>query len=81
MEYTTSTGIKYEVITEGNLQATKDTDDFGGPNKWRLHIMSTEGYWESVQWMEVNNIQQFFKTKLTVYKEEEKKKAKYEVAQ
>jgi hypothetical protein len=81
MEYTTSTGIKYEVITEGNLSAVKDTDDFGGPNKWRLHIMSTEGYWESVQWMDVYNIQQFFKTKLTVYKEEEKKKAKYEVAQ
>ena len=80
MEYTTSTGIKYEVITEGNLSAAKDTDDFGGPNKWRLHIKTTEGFWESVQWMDVYNIQQFFKTKLPVYKEETKKKTKYELA-
>ena len=80
MEYTTSTGIKYEVITEGNLAAVKDTSDFGGPNQWRLHVKTVQGGWESVQWMGVYSIQQFFKTKLTVYKEESKKKAKYELA-
>jgi hypothetical protein len=78
MEYTSSTGIKYEAITEGNLSATKDTDDFGGPNQWRLHIKTVQGGWESVQWMHVSRIQEFFKTKLTVYKEQAKQ-TKYEL--
>jgi hypothetical protein len=72
-EYTHKTGIKYESITEGNLMATKDTDDFGGPNMWRLHIKSASGFWEYVQWMDVRNIQVFFNTKLPVYKEAKKK--------
>ena len=72
-------GIKPQVIQEGNLGAVKDTDDFGGPNQWRLHIKTANGYWEDVQWMNVHRIQQFFKTKLPVYKEQ-KKNVKYELA-
>jgi hypothetical protein len=66
-----SNGIKPCVIEEGNLAAVKSTDDFGGPNKWHLHVKTTRGYWESVQWMDVYNIQMFFKTKLPIYKENE----------
>lgn len=61
--------IPYQEITEGNLQAVKDTGDFGGPNKWRLLIMDKNGRWELIQWMEVYRIQQFFNTKLPVYEE------------
>ena len=60
-------GIKQEQITEGNLMVDKDTSDFGGPNMWRLHIKSTLGYWENVQWVDVTKAQLFFKAKLTVY--------------
>jgi hypothetical protein len=61
--------IPYQEITEGNLQAVKDTGDFGGPNKWRLRIKTNNGWFEDVQWMEVYKIQQFFNTKLPVYEE------------
>ena len=73
-------GIKHQVIEEGNLAAVKDTDDFGGPNQWNLHIRTAEGYWEQVQWMNVYRAQQFFKTKLPVYKEQ-KKDVRYELAE
>ena len=53
-------GIKHQVIEEGNLAAVKCTDDFGGPNQWNLHVRTAEGYWEQVQWMGVGRIQQFF---------------------
>jgi hypothetical protein len=66
-----SNGIKHCIIEEGNLTAVKCTDDFGGPNKWNLHVKTTMGYSESVQWMDVSRIQMFFKTKLPVYKENE----------
>ena len=61
--------IEYCEVTEGNLKAVKDTGDFGGPNKWRLHIKTNNGYFEIVQWMDVYSIQRFFTTKLPVYKE------------
>ena len=74
-------GIKHQVIEEGNLAAVKCTDDFGGPNQWNLHVRTAEGYWEQVQWMGVGRIQQFFKTKLPIYKEQKKKEVKYELAE
>jgi hypothetical protein len=63
------TKIKQEQIIEGNLMVEKDTSDFGGLNMWHLHIKTIDGYWENVQWMSIYNVQKFFKTKLTVYKE------------
>jgi hypothetical protein len=62
-------GIKECVITEGNLQAEKSLSNFGNCNMWHLYIKNTSGYFESVQWMSVYNIQKFFKTKLPIYKE------------
>ena len=61
--------VEFEVIEEGNLKAVKDTNDFGGPNMWNLHVKTTKGFWDSVQWMSVGNIQPFFKTVLTRYTE------------
>ena len=61
--------IKYQEIIEGNLKAEKCTGDFGGANMWSLYVMTTQGWWESVQWMDVNKVQMFFKTKLPVYKD------------
>ena len=69
-----SNGIKYQEVIEGNLKAEKCTGDFGGPNKWRLCIMTNHGpnkWWEDVQLMDVHRIQKFFKTKLPIYKEQE----------
>jgi hypothetical protein len=68
-DYTAKNGISNFVVEEGNLGAQKCMDDFGGPNQWNLLIKTAEGRWEDVQWMNVNKIQQFFKTKLPVYKE------------
>lgn len=65
-------GIKYEEIVEGNLKVTKDISDFGGPNMWRLNILTTQGFWEEVQWVNVYKAQKFFKVKLTVYNDESK---------
>ncbi len=65
-----SNGIKDCIIEEHNLRAEKCMDDFGGPNMWRLYVKSQRGYWESVQWMNVYTIQDFFKTKLPVYNEQ-----------
>lgn len=61
--------IKWIEIIEGNLKAVKDTDDFGGCNMWNLYIKTRNGYWESVQWMNRHNIQQFFNAELPVYSE------------
>lgn len=61
--------IEYYEVIQGNLKAEKCTDDFGGPNMWRLHVKRTDGFFESVQWMGVHSIQRFFTTKLPVYKE------------
>jgi hypothetical protein len=57
-------------ITEGNLKAVKDTSGFGGRNKWKLEVLTPRGRWRLVQWMDVVNIQEFFKAQLPVYKEE-----------
>jgi hypothetical protein len=70
--------IKSHQVTEGNLRAEKSTSDFGGPNKWHLHIKNVNGYWVSVQWMSVGNIQPLFKEKLPVY-EEVKSSKKYKL--
>lgn len=69
--------IQEQTITEGNLQAVKDTSDFGGANMWRLYVKKNNGRYESVQWMDVNRIQMFFKTSLPKYKEVTK--SKYEL--
>lgn len=61
--------IEYCEVVEGNIKAVKDTDDFGGPNMWRLHVKTNNGYFEGVQWMNVHSIQRFFTAKLPVYKE------------
>jgi len=66
-----SNNIKEFEVTEGNIKAVKDTGDFGGPNKWHLHVKNTSGWWESVQWMSLYSIQKFFKTKLPEYQEQE----------
>ena len=71
--------IQQHVITEGNLRVVKCTDDFGGPNMWNLYILSVDGWWEDVQWSNVHRLQQFFKTKLPVYKEQVKQ-TNYELA-
>ena len=72
--------IQEKTIIEGNLKAEKCTSDFGGPNMWRLHIKSVNGWWEDVQWMNVHRIQELFKTPLPVYKEVEEKRVNYELA-
>jgi len=59
--------MEYTVIEEGNLKATKDTDDFGGVNMWNLHVRDVNGRWKSVQWMGVEKTQSFFKEKLPRY--------------
>jgi hypothetical protein len=61
--------IESHVIEEGNLRAVKATSDFGGCNMWEFYIKDTTGWFTSVQWMSVGNIQPFFKTKLPVYKQ------------
>ena len=71
--------IQEATITEGNLQAVKSTSDFGGPNMWSLCVKNKNGFYDSVQWMSVYRIQEFFKTKLPVYKEVDKK-PNYELA-
>ena len=78
--YTASNGIKSCTVEEGNIALTKDLDDFGGPNMWRLHVKSVSGYWEDVQWMGVYKAPQFVKTKLPVY-DEKQKQPKYKLAQ
>ena len=62
-------GIENHVIEEGNLIAVKDTSDFGGPNKWHLRIKDVNGNAKYVQWMDISNIQPFFKTPLPRYEE------------
>jgi hypothetical protein len=58
----------FEVI-EGNLRALKDISDFGGMNMWDLHIKTTNGDWDDIQWMSRYSIQKLFTTKLPEYEE------------
>jgi len=74
-------GIKPFEVTEGNLRAIKCTDDFGGCNQWYLHIKTTRGYYEMVQWGGVYNIQKFFNTKLPEYEEKSSRSTQYKLAQ
>ena len=60
-------GIESQVIEEGNLRAVKDTGDFGGPNMWHFKVKDATGCFRDVQWMDVSNIQPFFKTRLPQY--------------
>ena len=53
-------------VVEGNLRAVKDHDDFSGKNMWNLYVKTVRGGWESVQWLSVGRIQEFFQTKLPV---------------
>ena len=72
--------IQQHIIIEGNLAAMKCIDDFGGPNMWNLCVKDvSHGGWEDVQWMDVNRIQQFFKTKLQRYKQVGETKKQYEL--
>ena len=74
-------GIKSFRIEVNNLMATKDLGDFGGPNQWHLWVKTKDGHWDDIQWMNVNKIQQFFTTKLPVYKEYlPKNKPQYQLA-
>jgi len=59
--------MKQIEIVEGNLKAIKDTSDFGGPNMWDLYIKTVYGYYEKIQWMGVQRIQELFTTKLPVF--------------
>ena len=66
-------------ITEGNLCAQKDTSDFGGPNMWNIYGKTTSGGWERLTWVDSYRAQEFFKTKLPVYKEVSGSKKRYEL--
>ena len=54
-------------IIEGNLKAIKCLSDFGGPNMWDLYIKTVHGYYEKIQWMGVQRIQELFTTKFPVF--------------
>jgi hypothetical protein len=54
-------------VVEGNLKAVKCSSDFGGPNMWDLYVKSVYGYYDKVQWMGVERIQDFFTIKLPVF--------------
>jgi hypothetical protein len=71
--YTAPNGISYFEVEESNLRAEKSMSDFGGANMWNLYVKTSNGRWEDVQWMNVYRIQEFFKTKLPVYNEQESK--------
>lgn len=60
-------GIEPHVIDECHVRAVKCQDTFGGCNMWNLQVKNSEGYFVEVKWMNVDNIQQFFKTKLPIY--------------
>lgn len=60
-------GIESQVIEEGSLRAVKDTGDFGGPNMWHFKVKDATGWFRNVQWMDVSNIQPFFRTRLPQY--------------
>lgn len=55
---------KYSLV-EGNLMVVQSNT----LNMWDLYVMSTEGYWEEVQWMSLGSAQRFFKEKLPEYRE------------
>jgi hypothetical protein len=59
--------MKQIEIVEGNLKAIKCSSDFGGPNMWDLYIKNVYGYYEKIQWMGVQRIQELFTTKFPVF--------------
>ena len=70
--------IKPFSVTEGNLMAQKDTSDFGGPNMWNIYVRTVRGNWERLTWTEVYRAQEFFNTKLPIYRQVSKQ-TKYEL--
>lgn len=61
-------GIEHQVVEEGHVRAVKCTGDFGGPNMWNFYVKDANGcFGGRVQWMSVDNVQRFFKTKLPRY--------------
>jgi len=54
-------------VIEGNLKAVKCSSDIGGPNMWDLYVKSVYGYYDKVQWMGVERIQDFFTIKLPIF--------------
>lgn len=74
-------GIKPFEVIEGNLKAVKDTNDWSNENMWHLYAKTTRGYYDSVQWMHVGNIQKFFNTKLPVYQAKSSRSNQYKLAQ
>jgi hypothetical protein len=54
-------------VVEGNLRAVKSQSEFGGLNMWDLYIKNVHGYYDKVQWMGVERIQDFFTIKLPVF--------------
>ena len=70
--------IKPFSVTEGNLMAQKDTSDFGGPNMWNIYGKTTRGGWDRLTWADVYRAQEFFNTKLPIYRQVSKQ-TKYEL--
>ena len=69
--------IESQVIEEGDLRAVKvGVSHSGCPNMWNLCVKDASGWYREVQWMSVDNIQPFFKTKLPIYEEVGKVKYK-----
>ena len=61
-------GIEHQVVEEGHVRAVKCTDDFGGENMWDLYVKDANGHFgRRLQWMDVYNVQRFFKTRLPRY--------------
>jgi len=59
--------MKQIEIVEGNLKAIKCSSDFGGPNMWDLYIKTVDGYYNRIQWMSVERIQELFTTKFPIF--------------
>ncbi|MCA1800567.1 MAG: hypothetical protein LC650_04670 [Actinobacteria bacterium] len=58
-----------EIVVDGpeNIRVVKDTDDFGGPNMWNLEIKRPDGFWESIQWMNVYRAEELLGVELPHY--------------
>jgi hypothetical protein len=54
-------------VVEGNLKAVKGPVNSYGPNMWYLYVKDVHGFYEKVQWMGVERIQDFFTIKLPVF--------------
>ena len=67
-------GITPEIVDgPENLRVVKDTDIFGGPNKWHLEVKMADGWWESFQWMDVYAAERIIGKTLPKYEEAERR--------